>query len=456
MNTSSMRMPYQPQVLRLRQAMAQVRTRLTMADYWFLFGLCLALFYVADPFEIRLDKIGLTKHLPLMFALGGVILINIGALLFPADPTRSYTRRAEQRWRVLAAAWPFALLGLWIVVASIYTRRNAGINNTFITVGLYMLFGLLAARVTMLSEARGALVRTFLYVATLAGVFMVGKMVAMFFIESKVSYHELEALIIPLAVYFALRPMKSRFWRYSLTLLFLTAGVVFQKNTGYIVLALTLAYLWMAEWRFRFRESFSFRFWTLFWVVVLVVVAVAVYGAFAYQRGDLLPSGNPQYRLRTYELAWNRFLESPLWGTGFTGAATERFTGYQIKSAKGILATHSDILDLAAQGGLLALLLWLWGYVRVMRKALHNVLRERPRDDLAAAAHALACMSLTSIVVYAFNPILLQPVKALLLWAQLGMLLGIALHRAEGAAQAGQKYGIGGARFPIQPVIQQR
>lgn len=456
MNTPSIRMPYQPHVWRLQQAMAQVRARLTMSDYWFLFGLCLALFYVADPFEMRFDKIGITKHLPLMFSLGGAILINIGALLFPSDPTQSYTRRGEQRWRVLAAAWPLALLGLWIVIASIYTRKSSGINNTFVVVGIYMLFGLLTARVVMLSQARAAMVKAFLYFATFASIFMMCKFVVYGFDESEVSYHEMEALVVPLAVYFSLRPMKSRFWRYSLTMFFLLAGIAFMKNTGYIVLALTLAYLWMAEWRFRFRESFSFRFWTLFWVVVLAVVAVAVYGALAYQRGSLLPTGNPQYRLHTYELAWNRFVESPLWGTGFTGAATEKFTGYQIKSAKGILATHSDILDLAAQGGLLALCLWIWGYVRIMRLSLRHILRERPRDDSAAAAHALACMSLTSIFVYAFNPILLQPVKALLLWGQLGMLLGLALHRANSAAAAAQKSGVGGARFPIHQLNMNR
>jgi hypothetical protein len=37
-------------------------------------------------------------------------------------------------------------------------------------------------------------------------------------------------------------------------------------------------------------------------------------------------------------------------------------------------------------------------------------------------------MSLASIVVYAFNPIMLQPAKAILMWSQFGMLLGIALH----------------------------
>ena len=65
-------------------------------------------------------------------------------------------------------------------------------------------------------------------------------------------------------------------------------------------------------------------------------------------------------------------------------------------------------------------------------------------------------MSLTGILVYAFNPILLQPVKALLLWAQLGMLLGIALHRGSTApVPAPAKTGVR-ARFPIRYVANQR
>ncbi len=426
MNTNLLQVPYQPYLWRVQQRVARARERLSFSDYWFLFGLLLALLYVAEPFPVKLDKIGLTKHLPLMFSLGGALLINIGALLFPADPSRPYGRREREHWQVLRAAWPMALLGTWIVLGSLYARKYMGINNTFITVGLYMLFGLITARVVMLSQARNALVKAFMTGTVVAGFFMVMKMLVMYG-DKNVSYHELEALIVPIAVYFALQP--GRFWPTLMTILFLGAGVLFNKNTGFIVLALTMIYLWIAEWRFRFRESVTFRFWTVFWLIVVIVGGVAVAGYLAYN--GLTPSGNPQYRMKAYELAWERFLDSPLWGTGWTGAGTEKFHGFEIKAAKGILPTHSDILDMLAQGGVLAFVLWLWSYLRIGRFALHYVLRGRPRDQLGIAAHTLACMSFTSIFVYAFNPILLQPGKALLLWAQLGMLLGIALHRAR-------------------------
>lgn len=409
---------------------AQGLPGLSMSDYWFLAGLVLALFYVADPFLLKLDKIGLTKHLPLFVSMFGVLLANTGNWLFPP-----VSNKPARHWQVLSAGLPLIILGIWIVLGSLYARKYSGINNSFVTVGLYMLFTFMAARMVLVSPARAGIVRAYLLTTAIFGVFMIMRMALDFGDKEPVSYHELEAMIIPLAVYFALRPAGNRHWQALLTLFFLVAGLVFRKNTGFMVLALTLLYIWIAEWRFRFRESLTFRFWTMLWLVLLLVGGIAAAGYLSQQRGELMPSGNSQYRLKTYEVAWSKFIDSPGWGTGFTKPATEKFTGYEIIAAHGNLATHSDILDLAAQGGVIALTLWLWGYLRITNISLRHALRGRPRDDMHAAAHALACMSLTSIVVYSFNPILLQPVKAFLLWGQFGMLLGVALYLANNPAK---------------------
>ena len=407
-----------------RKAAVVAEPRLRMSDYWFLAGLLLALFYIADPFRWYLEKIGPTKHLPMMIVFAGVLLTNIGHWLF--TPPK---KQPPGHWRVLRIGLPLVLLGAWIVLGSIYARKFEGINATFATAGLYMLFAFLAARVIVLSPARATIVRYFLISCAIAAFFMILVMAATMHGIEVVSYHEMEALVVPIAVYFALRPMANRHWQALLVLTFLlVGGLVFRKNTGFLVLGLTAIYLWIVEWRFRFRENGIFRLWTVLWLTVMIGVGTVAYSYIAYQRGEVMPTGNPGYRMRTYERAWERFLESPVLGTSFTEQATEKFKGYQIKTAHGILATHSDVLDLAAQGGVLALLLWIWGYVRIIRFSMRRTLRGRPRDDLRAAAHALACMSLTSIVVYAFNPIMLQPAKALLLWTELGMLIGIGLY----------------------------
>lgn len=407
---------------------------LRMSDYWFLAGLILALVFVADPFQLKLDKVGLTKHLPLMLCLLGVMLTNIGHWLFhPAGAPR------PPAWQVLRTGWPLLLLGLWIVAGSVYARKFEDINNTFVTVGIYMLFGIMVARLILLSPARDVILRRYLLTGAIVAIGMLLHMLVRFG-DKDVSYHELEALIIPLAVYFAIRPAghrggASQHWHAFLTLLFLAGGIIMQKNTAFMVLGITLLYLWITQWRFRFRDDVAFRFWTLFWLILIVIAGLFAAGYLAHQRGELLPTGNPQYRMKTYEVAIGRFYDSPLWGTSFTAPATEKFTAYAIHSARGILATHSDILDLAAQGGILALLLWSWGMLRIGRFCWRHALRAPPpRSDMQAASHALACMSLASIVVYAFNPILLQPVKALLLWSQLGMLLGVAIFLAQAAS----------------------
>lgn len=423
---NTMQSPFRPLKLKPFRAKPDDRPRLSMSDYFLLAGFWLALFYVADPFMIRLDKIGITKHIPLALCLGGILLANIGHWLFPSREQREVGK--PRYWEVLGAAMPLVLLGSWIVIGSWYTRKYGGTNNTFISVGLYMLVTVLVARMTMLSPARNILIRAYLLGATIVGAFMTIRMLPLGW--PKINYHELEAMIVPLAVYFALRP-GNRHWKAFWTLFFLAAGLVFQKNTGFLVLALTLGYIWIVEWRFRFKESMGFKFWTMLWIIVLIVAGLAAYSFLAYQRGEWMPSGNPQYRLLTYESAWNNFLESPIWGSSFTEPATQRFKGFQILAARGILATHSDVLDLAAQGGMIALILWLWSYLRIGRVSLQHTLRGRVKDDVHAAAHTFACMSLGGIIVYAFNPILLQPAKALLHWSQIGLLLGITLHFAR-------------------------
>ena len=402
---------------------------LLLSDYVFLAGLWAALLFVYDPFDWRLERQFLSKHLPAMVALGGVLLVWIGNALFARSPIG----RPEPRWRVISGAFPLFVLAVWIAAGSWYARNTLGINNTFMIVGVYMLFTLLAARVVLLSPARERLVQAYLRGALLVCALMYLRILTYWVIggEGDVPYHEMEALVIPAAVYFAMRP-EAR-WNGALLVFFLLGGLLFRKNTAYLVIMLTGVYLWVFHWRFRFRESPVFRQWTF--VIgfggAMALVAAVVY--LAYPWGEAMPSGNPQYRLLTYEQAWRRFLDSPIWGTAFAASGTEKFTGFDIAAAKGVLPTHSDVLDLAANGGVIALVLWLWGYLRIARLAWRHLLRKRERSELLAVAHTLACMNLCGILVYIFNPIMLQPAKALILWTSMGLLLGLSLYCARQA-----------------------
>jgi len=410
---------------------ADAPTSLRMSDLWLLAAFWLALLFVADPLGWRLEKQLTTKHLPLFMALAGALMVAVGHVLFPPEPGR----RDGRAGRVLKAGWPLLLLGAWILGGSLWTRQANGINNTFLGMGLYMLFALVVARIVMASPTRDRLVRGYLLAAAVTATYMMARMAAEFG-QANVTYHELEALTIPIAVYFAMRPNRTPGWHLGLTVLFLLGGLVYRKNTAYLVMMLTAAYLWFVHWRFRFAESPGFRRLAVMWLVVLATGAVTVTSYRAWIGQEWFPSGNPQYRIKTYETAWRNFQASPGWGNGFTGSATEKFKGFEIRVARGVLPSHSDVLDLAAHGGMLALLLWVWAYARAGRVAWQGLLHRRPVDDITAAGHALACMNLTAIIVYAFNPIMLQPVKAFLLWGQFGLLLGLALHYARQPAPA--------------------
>jgi hypothetical protein len=48
-----------------------------------------------------------------------------------------------------------------------------------------------------------------------------------------------------------------------------------------------------------------------------------------------------------------------------------------------------------------------------------------------AYGHTLAATSICAVLVYTFNPILLQPSMAYLVWANLGVLLGLSLRFSQ-------------------------
>src|SRR5690606_17125968 len=102
-------------------------------------------------------------------------------------------------WQILGSALPLILLGSWIFFGSLFARKVEGIDNSFINVGLYMLFTVFIARQTLLSPARASLVKAYLFGVTIAGIFMTIRMLPLGW--PGVNYHELEAMIIPLAAY---------------------------------------------------------------------------------------------------------------------------------------------------------------------------------------------------------------------------------------------------------------
>jgi hypothetical protein len=212
-------------------------------------------------------------------------------------------------------------------------------------------------------------------------------------------------------------------------LFFLLLAFLFKKNTGYLTGMLVVVYLlrFYAWPRWSLQERVR-RATMVYWTAIALLVCTALIAFLVINRTDYLPSGSPGFRLLTYQRAWQHFHASPLWGNWFTAPGSEKFTGFDTGVSNNILPTHSDVLDLLANGGVMAIVLWLWALWRVARLAYGTVLRpEWASDPLAPYAHMLAHSSIAGVVTYSFNPIFLQPGKALLLWANFGLLAGISL-----------------------------
>jgi hypothetical protein len=388
-----------------------------MTDIGYLVALGIALFLAVDPFEWRLERITLTKHFPLILVLPFVLLTFVASRMF--KPHGEFPK-------VLLSFRPLFALSMLVTAGSLYARFHSGIQNTFLFAGVYMLAAPMAAYMLVRSSEPVRLLRAYLGLLLVAGAVVFLGLATNYGVRQV--YHELEYLVPPIAIFFAFWPGPSRL-RWSGMAFFLLAAILFKKNTGYLTALLILTYLiWfkvIPEWR---AQDGIRRMVKLYGVFIALLLTVALGALILQYREAYLPSGNVEFRTLTYERAWSRFKESPGWGTLFTGAATEQFTGFDTGVARNILPTHSDILDLLANGGLLGIALWLWALARVARLAFFASLRPSQQvHELAPYAHMLACMSLAGVLTYAFNPIFLQSAKSLLLWTHLGFLAGISL-----------------------------
>jgi hypothetical protein len=396
---------------------------LPWAEGGFLVAAAVAVTVVVDPLGWRLAADPYAKHLALALSLPALAAAMLGARR--AGAPRGWAPLV----RVTAALWPLLALAFFVIAGSLHARLGAGIQNTFLNVGLYMLMAGAAALLTLVSADPGRLARAYCGLIAIAAVIMSAGLIANYGVRQV--YHEQIFLVIPIAVLCFMR-VRAAFVRWAGVLFFLAMAAFSHKYTAYFTAALTVAYLAcaVAYPRLASRPPVE-RAAVVYWSCLAALAAVAVLVHLG-TRGSLdLPTGNPEFRVHTYLGAWERFQASPLAGTLFATEAVEKFTPFRTGIADNILPSHSDVLDLLANGGVLAIVLWAYGLARIARIARANLLRPRHlAHPWAPEAHTLAVMSAAGVIAYCFNPILLQPSMAYLLWTHLGLLLGLSLRAA--------------------------
>lgn len=377
---------------------------------------------LADPFFAgALTKAAAGKFLLLAFGMGSLSFQIAGRAL--TAPGRVRTVVGE----VVAVWWPAIVLALWILAGSAYARLADGIKESFLGMGLGILFLPLMAIAIRSSAHTVGLLKA---LAAVYGLLVVGMLIVL--LSGYHVFHEEVFVAMPVGAYL-LCSRRLRLWQAVLGLAWIAACVYSFKNTTFL-LALTTLSGCLLVWAIRGlhkRDPLTVLTGSYFGILLFAGAVTALVLGWMHYR-SLLPSGNVEYRTEMYGIAWHRFLDSPLWGTGFTDSSVNYFKLYHVATAVQNLPTHSDVLDLLSHGGLIAIALWLsilWRVLVIGWDAAWHVAVGDPDDNPLGWRwlFLLVLIQVGAVVTYAVNPPLINPVHGFWIWG--GMAVMWVLHR---------------------------
>lgn len=395
-------------------------SKIHMTDYLFLVSIWFVVWWAVDPLHWGLDRLAHgMKHFPLISMLPALSLAYVGGALFKNK--RNSVAKQNPNNKPMLIIWLFAI---FITIGSLYARFIKGIDNGFLTMGLYAMGAPVTAWFINQSQHKLFIIKSISYILLFWALVSVAIQFANF--RGVSVFHEKEHLALASVsiLYFI---SSSKIIKVFVVGFIIISAISANKNTAYIIALLLILFFSIisgAIYASKLKDRFS-RWFFWFQSTFVLTAGVGVAGLlYLYLKSDL-PSGNPEYRLHTYEIAWNKFLNSPIWGNGFTRAATEEFDLFTVNLNTQILPTHSDPLDIIANGGLIAFSLWISIFFilsfRWYALIFHPEKQEEP--DLVPYLHTLFCLAFSGLFVCLFNPILNAPNKAFVYWIPIGILI---------------------------------
>jgi O-antigen ligase len=375
------------------------------------FGLGL-MFALARPLVGSVPGSTYVKHLPLVLFL---LAISLHAIAMAAqNDGRLYTRGMSR------SLWPFLLLGIFAAAGSLYARIGLHQENTFLTLGLYLL-AMPLFFVWGRDEANGtSVVKPLMLLWLLLALAAIAGSVAQIARESPL--HESEFLLLPVFLYWYLASRSTRA-RWAAILMLIVASILTRKITGYVIGLCALLYaigLPIVHTPKKWRGVV----YALAALGLVLTIAGAV-GAYVYFR-QYLPTGNARVRLHQYAAVLREFSASPIWGDAYASSSGVTFVegGFPM-----LIPTHSDVLDLLREGGCIGFVLWLSGMIRAIRTLTS---RTAPSPEAKAFLQAMVFTVLATVFSYSFNPLLLKPPQAFVIWGMLSLALSVATDRRPG------------------------
>lgn len=406
-------------------------SRLIMTDVAFLFILLLSVFFAMDPFLLYIDKRTAFKHTHLMLAIPAFVLAWAGMRI---------GKKPKVTRTVTSICWPLMVFSAWVIAGAMYARIQLNIVESFLILGLYLTVTFGAARFIADHNDPTKILNSYLAFIILS--LVVGSVWQAAGLQVWSKFHEMEAFTVPLAVYFYVKAQTPQ--ARAMAIIFMIALMLLViKNTSFIAMGMALAYVWWCFIRPAQAKRHTInRIFHYYGIIFTGTLIAGTYIGIKYVFTNALPDGNTKYRFFTYERTWNDFLESPIWGKLFAGAGAEQFGLFQVGASTQILPSHSDLLDILGQGGILGMLLFTIALLKIVIYVRYHFGRRKSdtlNSSLTAHFHWIAVSCICTIPVIAFNPILLQPGKAFVTWMNLGVLIGLAMRCEQAQLLTSQK-----------------
>jgi hypothetical protein len=390
-----------------------------------------ALFWAIDPFSFQLWRHSVTRHIPTLIAIGAVILNVAGRLIF-----RSGSRNE------LAAAFRIyfglTLFAIFVIAGSLYAKYVIGIENTFLSMGVFLIFGgPVTLWIIRTSSAPLALIRRISFVFIVISFLAVAANAAQY---GTLVFHSAEHIVLA-SVAFPLIAGKRFSIRAGGAALVILGALAEHKLTGYLVMLMIFAWVYVDElmaWSARDADRVRASLRLCLGAMVALIGAIALLVVYESTKSQL-PDGNTIYRVHTYTIAFNRFLDSWIWGRGFAAPAVDYFDLFVVNTSTQYLPTHNDPLDILANGGLLAAVPFASGLLFIILVGLKALSANwRPGErDLGPVRPQLAMYFLivvTGIPVMTFNPVLNQTTLTYIYWTASAVMCALVMiARADNA-----------------------
>lgn len=383
------------------------------SDACLVMAIALAMFWGVDPFGLQLWRSPSARHIPLVATVGAMVLGAAGRFLNRPDALQE-----------LAAAFrtylALSFVGAFVVAGSLYARVFLNNENTFITIGLYLLIcGPFNLWLIATSSAPVATIRSI--TAVLIGISLLA-VAASVMRPGVMIFHSAEhAVLVPVA--FPLLLAKRNWLRLIGATLLLAGTLAPNKLTGYIVMLMIFGWVYVDElmtWAAKDSDRVRAGLRVGLGIGAAVLVVILLFLAYESTKSHLA-DGNLAFRTHNYELAFNRFLDSWIWGRGFAASSVDYFDLFVVNSSTQYLPTHSDPLDILANGGLIAGIPFFVGMGSLILAGWKALDRTRGSSDpfQASLRPHLAMyflMVVSGISVMALNPVLNQASLAYIFW----------------------------------------